>query len=61
MLTKVTVAVIAVALVQAPARVAAEALVLRRLRRGCPEMFDGHACAAVIAACIDEYQRETAC
>jgi hypothetical protein len=60
MLTKTTLAVVAVALVQAPARIATEALVLRRLRRSCPELFDGHACAAVIEDCIDEYRRELA-
>lgn len=58
MLVKATVAVMTIALVQAPVRVATDALLLRRLRRSCPEMFDGRRCAAVIAACIDEYRRE---
>jgi hypothetical protein len=60
MLTKATVAVVAVAVVQAPVRFATYALVLRRLRHTCPEMFDGRVCAEVIAACIDEYQHELA-
>lgn len=60
MLTKATVAIVTVALVQAPARIVTEALVLRRLRRSCPEMFDGPACSAVIAACLEEYRRELA-
>jgi hypothetical protein len=60
MLTKATVAVVTVAVVQAPIRFATYALMLRRLRHTRPEMFDGHACAEVIAACIDEYQHELA-
>ena len=60
MFTKATVAVLAIAVVQAPIRLAGYALALRRLRRSCPEMFDGHACAEVITTCIAEYQRELA-
>ena len=60
MLTRATIAVVMVAAVQAPVRFATYALRLRRLRRACPEMFDGRACAEAIAACIDEYQREIA-
>jgi hypothetical protein len=60
MLIKTTIAVMTVAFVQAPARIATHALVLRRLRQTCPEMFDGHEAAAVISACLDEYQRELA-
>jgi hypothetical protein len=58
MLAKTTVAVMTIAVMQAPARIATEALVLRRLRRLCPEMFDGHRAAAVVAACLDEYRSE---
>jgi hypothetical protein len=60
MFTKATVAVVAIAVVQAPVRLGTYVLVLRRLRRTCPEMFDGHACGEVITACIAEYQRELA-
>jgi hypothetical protein len=55
---KAVVAVATVALVQAPVRLATDLLVLRRLRRTCPQLFDGPACAAAVAACLDEYQRE---
>ncbi len=47
-----------VAVVQAPARVAAYALLLRRQRRTTPELFDGSACLTAIATCLDEYQRD---
>jgi len=43
------------ALVQAPARVAACALLLRHQRRTSPEMFDGLVCLTAIATCLDEY------
>ena len=58
MLAKTAVAVVMVALVQAPARVATSALFLRRMRRTMPELFDGAACKAAIAVCLDEYKRE---
>jgi hypothetical protein len=58
MLAKTTFAVMTIAVMQAPARVATEALVLRRLRRLCPEMFDGRSAAAVVAACVEDYRRE---
>jgi hypothetical protein len=58
MLVKAAVAVAAVALVQAPVRVAADVLILRHCRHSCPQLFDGPACAAAVAACLDEYQRE---
>ena len=58
MLTKAAAAVATVALVQAPVRLAGDVLILRRLRRVCPQLFDGPACAAAVAACVDEYQRE---
>jgi hypothetical protein len=60
MLAKTTVAIMTVAFMQAPARIATEALVLRRLRKSCPELFDGHVAAEVVAACLDEYRREVA-
>ena len=47
-----------VAFVQAPARVAAYALLLRHQRRASPELFDGSACLTAIATCLAEYQRE---
>jgi hypothetical protein len=47
-----------VAVVQAPVRVAAYALLLRHQRRVTPELFDGTACLTAIATCLDEYQRE---
>ena len=46
-----------VAVVQAPARVAAYALLLRRQRRATPELFDGSLCLTAIATCIDDYAR----
>jgi hypothetical protein len=46
-----------VAVVQAPARVAAYALLLRHQRRTTPELFDGTACLSAIATCLDEYSR----
>lgn len=47
-----------VAVVQAPARVAAYALLLRRQRRTSPELFDGSACLTAIATCLDEYAQQ---
>lgn len=47
-----------VAVVQAPARVAAYALLLRHQRRTTPELFDGTACLTAIATCLDEYQHQ---
>ncbi len=47
-----------VAVVQAPARVAAYALLLRHQRRTTPELFDGSACLTAIATCLDEYQHD---
>jgi hypothetical protein len=44
-----------VAVVQAPARVAAYALLLRHQRRTRPELFDGSTCLTAIATCLDEY------
>lgn len=58
MLVKAAVAVATVALVQAPVRVAADVLILRRFRHVCPELFDGPACALAVAACLDEYRCE---
>lgn len=48
-----------VAVVQAPARVAAYALLLRHQRRLTPELFDGSACLTAITRCLDEYQRDS--
>lgn len=45
----------AVAVVQAPVRLAAYALLLRHQRRTTPELFDGRACLTAITACLDEY------
>jgi hypothetical protein len=42
---KLAAAVMTAALVQAPLRFAAYALMLRRSRRAYPQMFDGHAAA----------------
>jgi hypothetical protein len=47
-----------VAVVQAPARVAAYALMLRHQRRTTPDLFDGTACLSAIATCLDEYARQ---
>lgn len=47
-----------VAVVQAPARVAAYALLLRHQRRASPELFDGSACLTAISTCIDDYSRQ---
>jgi hypothetical protein len=47
-----------VAVVQAPARVAAYALLLRHQRRTTPELFDGSLCQTAIARCLDEYARQ---
>jgi hypothetical protein len=47
-----------VAVMQAPARVAAYALLLRRQRRTSPELFDGLACLTAITTCLDEYTRQ---
>jgi glycine cleavage system pyridoxal-binding protein P len=60
MLVKAAVTVLTVALVQAPVRLATDVVILRLARRTCPELFDGPACAAAVAACLDEYQRELA-
>ncbi len=45
-----------VAVVQAPARLTAYALLLRHQRRTTPELFDGPACLRAITACLDDYQ-----
>lgn len=50
----------AVAVLQAPARFIAYALLLRRLRHAHPELFDGAACVRSISACLEEYERELA-
>jgi len=55
---KLAAAVVTAALVQAPLRFAAYALMLRRSRREHPQLFDGHAAAAAVAACLAEYERE---
>jgi hypothetical protein len=47
-----------VAVVQAPARLAAYALLLRHQRRASPELFDGSACLTAISTCIDDYTRQ---
>lgn len=47
-----------VAVVQAPARLGAYALLLRHQRRTTPELFDGSACLMAIARCLDEYQHQ---
>jgi hypothetical protein len=60
MLIKAAAGVVIAAAVQAPVRFAVYVLALRSLRGTCPQLFDGPACAAAIAACIDEYQRELA-
>lgn len=57
---KLAAAVATAAFVQAPLRLTAYALILRRSRRAYPQLFDGHAAAAAVAACLDEYQREPA-
>jgi hypothetical protein len=57
---KLAAAVVTAAFVQAPLRFAAYALMLRRSRRECPHLFDGHAAAAAVAACLAEYEREPA-
>ena len=57
---KLAAAVVTAALVQAPLRFTAYALMLRRSRRAYPQLFDGHAAAAAVAACLDEYEREGA-
>lgn len=60
MLIKAAAVVTTVALLQDPMRLAADVLIWRRVRRICPQLFDGPACAAAVAACLDEYQRELA-
>ncbi len=60
MLVKASVAVVTVVLMQDPVRLATEVLILRSLRRTCPQLFDGPGCAAAVAACLDEYERELA-
>lgn len=57
---KLAAVVVTAAFVQAPVRFAAYALMLRRSRHAYPQLFDGHAAAAAVAACLDEYQREPA-
>ena len=57
---KLAAAVVTAALVQAPLRFTAYALMLRRSRRECPQLFDSHAAAASVAACLAEYERELA-
>ena len=57
---KLAAVVVTAAFVQAPVRFAAYALMLRRSRHAYPQLFDGHAAAAAVAACLDEYQRELA-
>jgi hypothetical protein len=57
---KLAAAVVTAAFVQAPLRFAAYALMLRRSRRVYPQLFDGHAAAAAVAACLAEYEREPA-
>lgn len=57
---KLAAAVITAAFVQAPLRFTAYALMLRRSRRAYPQLFDGHAAAAAVAACLAEYEREPA-
>jgi len=57
---KLAAAVVTAAFVQAPLRCTAYALILRRSRRAYPQLFDGHAAAAAVAACLDEYERELA-
>jgi hypothetical protein len=57
---KLAAAVVAAAFVQAPLRFTAYALMLRRSRRAYPQLFDGHAAAAAVAACLAEYEREPA-
>jgi hypothetical protein len=47
-----------VVVVEGPLRFAVYAVILQRSRRTCPQFFDGPACAAAIAACLEEYQRE---
>ena len=58
MLIKAAAVVTTMALVQDPMRLVADVLIWRRVRRICPQLFDGPACAAAVAACLDEYQRE---
>jgi hypothetical protein len=57
MLVKTVVGLAILAIAQAPVRLLASVMVLRRSRRACPELFDGRVCAAAVAACIEEYQR----
>jgi hypothetical protein len=57
---KLAAAVVAAAFVQAPLRFTAYALMLRRSRRAYPQLFDGPAAAAAVAACLAEYERELA-
>jgi hypothetical protein len=57
---KLAAVVVTAAFVQAPLRFTAYALMLRRSRRAYPQLFDGHAAAAAVAACLAEYERELA-
>lgn len=54
--TAATVAIVAA--VETPLRLAVYVLILRRSRRTCPQLFDGPACAAAVALCVEEYRRE---
>jgi hypothetical protein len=57
MLVKTALGLAIFAVAQAPVRLLASVMVLRRSRRTCPELFDGQVCAAAVAACVEEYQR----
>ena len=48
------VGVVATLVLLEPVRVAANALVLNHYRRAYPELFDGHAAALSVAACLEE-------
>jgi hypothetical protein len=60
LLIRLAAVVMTMALVQDPMRLAADVLIWRHVRRVCPQLFDGPACAAAVAACLDEYRRELA-
>jgi hypothetical protein len=61
MLLKGTLGIAILAVAQAPVRLLASVLVLRRSRRLRPDLFDGRVCAAAVAACVEEYQRTLSC
>jgi hypothetical protein len=61
MLVKTALGIAILAVAQAPVRLLASVMLLRRSRRACPELFDGRVCAAAVAACVEEYQRTLAC